>query len=411
VQPFRREALRAQQLWKHWHSADDPMKIPLRYSWRNLVVRKTTTFMTVVSISMTVVVLVASLALVEGLRAAFANTGNPLQLLTLRKGSTSELASSVTPEAFAQLRTLPGIAKDVNGEALASMEMVTVINLPTPETARGINVTLRGLSRTGTGMRDVSLSQGHWFNEGQREIVVGKSIAARFPGARIGRRLTFGRGSWQVVGIMDGGSSALNSEIWGDVNQMIADYNRQASLSSILVRATGRDAMAQLEAAIDQNRNIGLAVIPEKEYYAKQTSAGMMLEFAGIFIALVMAVGSSFAAMNTMYAAVARRSREIGTLRTLGFSRFNIMLAFMCESLLLALLAGLAGWTASFPLNFVTTGIGNFATFSEIQFHFHVGFTTFIAGIIFAMFLGLVGGLLPARAGAKKEILAALQEN
>jgi len=386
------------------------MKIPLRYSWRNLIVRKTTTIMTIVSISMTVVVLVASLALVEGLRNAFANSGNPLQLLALRKGSTSELGSAVTPEGFAELRTLPGIAKDANGEISASMEMVTVINIPTPETARGINVTLRGLSRVGSGMRDVALREGRWFNPGQREIMVGKSIAARFPAARIGGRLTFGRGSWQVVGIMDGGSSALNSEIWGDVNQMSADYNRQASLSSILVRATDRAAMEQLQKAISQNRNLNLSAISEKEYYAKQTSAGTMLEFAGIFIALIMAVGSSFAAMNTMYAAVARRSREIGMLKTLGFSRFNIMLAFVCESLLLALLAGLVGWTASLPLNFVTTGIGNFATFSEIQFHFHVGLTTFIAGMVFALLLGVAGGLLPARAGAKKEILAALQE-
>ena len=387
------------------------MKIPLRYSWRNLVVRKTTTIMTIVSISMTVAVLVGSLALVDGLRNAFANSGKSLQLLALRKGSTSELASSMTPEAFAALRTLPGIAKDAGGEALASMEMVTVINIPTPESARGINITVRGLSRIGTGMREVSLTEGRWFSAGQREIVVGKSIATRFPGARLGQHLTFGRGGWQVVGIMDGGPSALNSEIWGDVNQMSADYNRQASLNSILVRVNSREAMEQVQKAIVQDRNLNLGAIPEKEYYAKQTSAGMMLEFAGIFIALIMAVGSSFAAMNTMYAAVARRSREIGMLKTLGFSRFNIMLAFMCESLLLALLAGLVGWSASLPLNFVTTGIGNFATFSEIEFHFHVGLSTFIVGMIFALVLGLAGGLLPARAGAKKEILAALQEN
>ena len=387
------------------------MKIPLRYSWRNLMVRKTTTVMTIISISMTVVVLVASLALVDGLRNAFTNTGNPLQLLAIRKGSTSELGSAVTPEAFAELRTLPGIAKGADGETLASMEMVTVINIPTPETARGINVTLRGLSRIGSGMRNVVLTEGRWFNAGQREIVVGKSIAARFPGARIGGRLAFGRGNWQVVGILDGGSSALNSEIWGDVNQLSADYNRQASLSSILVRAANRDSMEQLQKAIGQNRSVDLSAISEKEYYAKQTSAGMMLEFAGIFIALIMAVGSSFAAMNTMYAAVARRSREIGMLKTLGFSRFNITLAFMCESLVLALLAGLVGWTASLPLNYVTTGIGNFTTFSEIQFRFHVGLTAFIAGMGFALVLGLAGGLLPARAGARREILAALQEN
>ena len=207
---------------------------------------------------------------------------------------------------------------------------------------------------------------------------------------------------------MDGGDSALNSEIWGDAHQMSSDYNRQASLSSILVRATDLAAMARLIAAIGEDRSLGLS---EKEYYAKQTSSGVLLEASGIFIALIMGVGSSFAAMNTMYAAVARRGREIGTLRTLGFFRFHIMLSFMIESLLLASMAGIVGCIASLPLNYITTGIGNFATFSEIQFRFHVGLTTAIAGITFAMLLGLAGGLVPARAGAKKEILAALTEN
>jgi putative ABC transport system permease protein len=367
--------------------------------------------MTVVSISMTVVVLVGSLALVDGLRKAFASTGDPLQILVLRKGSSSELNSAVTPEAFAQSRTLPGIAKDANGELLASLEMVTVMNVPTPETARGINVTLRGLSRVGAEMREVALADGRWFNAGQREIVVGKSISARFPDARVGHHLKFGRGTWVVVGVMDGGNSALNSEIWGDVDQLAEDYNRQAALSSILVRATDAGAMAQLITRINENRSFNLSATSEKIYYAKQTSAGMLLEVAGIFIALIMAVGSSFAAMNTMYAAVARRSKEIGTLRTLGFSRFNIRLSFMIESILLAIMAGVVGCIASLPLNLVTTGIGNFATFSEIQFRFHVGLASALAGIAFALFLGVAGGLFPARAAAKKEILIALQEN
>jgi putative ABC transport system permease protein len=387
------------------------MKIPLRYNWRNLIVRKTTTLMTLLGISMTVFVLVASLALVDGLRKAFTSTGNPLQVLALRKGSTSELASAVTPEAFSQLEAFPGIARDANGALLASLEMVTVINLPSPKLARGMNVTLRGLSRTGAGMREAPLTQGRWFNTGQREVVVGKSVSVRYPDAAIGHRLNFGRGSWEVVGVMDGGDSALNSEIWGDVNQMSADYNRQASLSSILVRTADPEAMARLITAIGEDRRLELSATSEKEYYAKQTSSGALLEVSGIFIALIMAVGSSFAAMNTMYAAVARRGREIGTLRTLGFSRFHILLSFMIESLLLALMAGIVGGIASLPLNYVTTGIGNFATFSEIQFRFHVGLTALISGTTFALLLGLAGGFLPARAGAKKEILAALMEN
>lgn len=387
------------------------MKIPLRYSWRNLIVRKMTTLMTVLGISMTVFVLIASLALVDGLRKAFTNTGNPLQILALRKGSTSEIASAVTPEAFSQLQALPGIATDNHGSLLTSLEMVTVINLPSPKLVRGMNVTLRGLSRVGVSMRDAPLTQGRWFNAGQREVVVGKSVFARYPDAAIGHHLNFGRGSWEVVGVMDGGDSALNSEIWGDVNQMSSDYNRQTSLSSILVRATDPEAMARLIAAISENRSLGLSATSEKEYYAKQTSSGVLLEASGIFIALIMAVGSSFATMNTMYAAIARRGREIGTLRILGFSRLHILLSFMIESILLALMAGIVGCIASLPLNYVTTGIGNFATFSEIQFHFHVGLTAAITGVMFAVLLGLAGGFLPARAGAKREIIAALTEN
>lgn len=367
--------------------------------------------MTVLGISMTVFVLIASLALVDGLRKAFTNTGNPLQILALRKGSTSEIASAVTPEAFSQLQALPGIATDNHGSLLTSLEMVTVINLPSPKLVRGMNVTLRGLSRVGVSMRDAPLTQGRWFNAGQREVVVGKSVFARYPDAAIGHHLNFGRGSWEVVGVMDGGDSALNSEIWGDVNQMSSDYNRQTSLSSILVRATDPEAMARLIAAISENRSLGLSATSEKEYYAKQTSSGVLLEASGIFIALIMAVGSSFATMNTMYAAIARRGREIGTLRILGFSRLHILLSFMIESILLALMAGIVGCIASLPLNYVTTGIGNFATFSEIQFHFHVGLTAAITGVMFAVLLGLAGGFLPARAGAKREIIAALTEN
>lgn len=160
--------------------------------------------------------------------------------------------------------------------------------------------------------------QGRWFDAGQREVVVGKSVSSRYPDAVVGHRLNFGRGSWEVVGVVDGGDSALNSEIWGDVNQMSSDYNRQASLGFTLVRATDPGAMARLIAAIGGDRSLGLSATSEKEYYAKQSSSGALLEASGIFIALIMAVGSSFAAMKTMYAAIARRGREIGTLRTLG---------------------------------------------------------------------------------------------
>jgi putative ABC transport system permease protein len=386
------------------------MKIPLAYNLRNLVVRKTTTLMTAAGIALTVAVLVSSLALVEGLRATFANTGNPLQILLLRKGSNSELGSSVTRESFALLRTMSGIARDSSNEPMVSLEMTQVINLPSVDDPKGMNVSLRGLLPTGIAMRSVHLATGRWFQAGQREIVVGKSIAQRYPDAQFGHHLHFGRGDWRIVGIMDGGQSAVNSEIWGDLNQVSSDYDREDNLSSILVRASDAVAVPSLIKVIDDDRQLNLSGIPELAYYTSQTSSGAPLEFLGILVAIIMAIGSSFAAMNTMYAAVSRRSQEVGTLRVLGFSRASILVSFLIEALLLSIAGGILGCLITLPLNGVTTGVGNFFTFSEIAFHFRVGLSTMAIGVIFAAIVGVLGGVFPARNAAKKEILGALHE-
>jgi putative ABC transport system permease protein len=386
------------------------MKIPFAYNLRNLVIRKTTTLMTVAGIALTVAVLVSSLALVEGLRATFANTGNPLQILVLRKGSNSELGSRVSRESFALLRTMRGIARDSSNEPIVSLEMTQVINLPSVDDPKGMNVTLRGLLPAGIAMRSVHLTKGRWFQAGQREIVAGKSIAQRYPDAQFGHHLHFGRGDWQIVGIMDGGQSAVNSEIWGDLNQISSDYNREDNLSSILVRASDAAAIPSLIKGIEDDRQLNLSGIPEPAYYASQTSSGAPLEFLGILVAIIMAIESSFAAMNTMYATVSRRSREIGTLRVLGFSRASILVSFLIEALLLSIAGGVLGCLITLPLNGVTTGVGNFFTFSEIAFHFRVGLSTMTAGLIFAAIVGVLGGVFPARSAAKKEILGALHE-
>jgi putative ABC transport system permease protein len=259
-------------------------------------------------------------------------------------------------------------------------------------------------------MRNVRLVSGRWFQAGHREIVVGKSVAKRYPDAQLGHSLHFGRGDWQIVGIMDGGQSALNSEIWGDLNQISSDYNREDSLSSILIRATDGSAASALIKTIGEDRQFNLTAISEPKYYASQTSAGAPLEFLGILVAVIMAVGSSFAAMNTMYASVARRSREIGTLRVLGFSRGSILVSFLIEALLLSAVGGFLGCLITLPLNGVTTGVGNFFTFSEIAFHFRVNFSTMATGVLFAAVVGAIGGFFPARNAAKKEILGALYE-
>jgi putative ABC transport system permease protein len=377
---------------------------------RNLVVRKTTTIMTALGIALTVAVLLSVLALVAGLRTAFQSTGDPLQVLVMRKGSTSELSSGMTREVFQDLKSNPGIAK-WNGAPMASLELITVINLPSVDSPQGMNVTLRGLLPEGREMRhDLKLQEGRWPNAGQREVVVGKSIAKRYPGAQMGKSLRFGKGEWLIVGIMDGGQSAVNSEIFSDLNQVSSDFNRLDALSSILLRATDEATVPALINSLKDDRRLNVDAITEKSYYDAQTASGAPLEFLGIFVSAIMAVGSSFASMNTMYAAVARRAREIGTLRVLGFSRGSILFSFFLESLLLALLGGLLGCLLVLPLNNVTTGIGSFFTFSEIAFNFRVTPAIMAAGVIFAMFMGCLGGIFPARTAARKEILTALRE-
>ncbi len=386
------------------------MAIPLSYNLRNLVVRKTTTLMTALGIALTVAVLLSVLALVNGLQSAFKSTGSPLQVLVMRKGATAELSSGVTRETFQNLKAIPGIAKNGN-EPMASLEMVTVINLPSVDSPEGKNLTLRGLLPAGIEMRDgLKLQQGRWFNAGQREVVIGKSIATRYPDAQMGKSLRFGRGEWVVVGVMDGGQSAVNSEIFGDLNQISSDFNRSDGLSSVLLRATDAATVPALINTLNDDRRLGVSAITEKSYYESQTSAAAPLQFLGLFISVIMAIGSSFAAMNTMYASVARRAREIGTLRVLGFSQGGILISFLLESLLLSLLGGVIGCILVLPLNNITTGVGSFVTFSEIAFNFKVSPAIMLIGLGFALFMGAIGGLFPASMAARKEILTALRE-
>jgi putative ABC transport system permease protein len=387
------------------------MAIPLAYNLRNLTVRKTTTIMTALGISLTVAVLVAVLALVSGLNSAFQASGNPLNILVMRKGANAELSGGMTREAFEALKSKPGIARGADGLPKASLELVTVINLPSESHPDGMNITLRGLTQVGLDIREkTKISTGRWFRPGQREVVVGKSIANRYPGAALGRKLHFGRGDWEVVGVMDSDSSATNSEIYADLNQMAGDFNRQDGPSSALVRATDGVAAQALVNSINDDVRLNSNARTEVDYMDSQTSSAAPVQYLGVFVAIIMAVGSSFAAMNTMYAAVARRSKEVGTLRVLGFSRGSILLSFFLESLLLSLLGGIAGCLIVLPLNSVTTGLMSFTSFSEIAFNFRVGPEVMAVGIGFALVMGALGGVFPARMAAKKEILVALRD-
>ncbi len=387
------------------------MRIPIGYNLRNLAVRKTTTFMTALGIGLTVAVLLAAFAMTEGLRIAFESSGHPLQVIVTRKGATSELSSNLLRSVYNDIRFKPGIAKTRGGEPMASLELVTVINLPSVESPDGMNVTVRGLLPVGIEMReDMKLTAGRWFTTGRREVVVGDSIARRYPDAALGKRLTFGRGEWEVVGVFKSEQLARNSEILADLNQAASDFERNEVLSSALLRAADETALQALinDLKFDQRLNVQAEL--EKDYYAAQTSSGDLIRFLGTVVAVIMGVGSCFAAMNTMYAAVARRAKEIGTLRVLGFSRSSILGSFLLESLCLAGVGGLLGILLVLPLNGVSTGLGNWVTFSETAFELRVTPPLMATGILFALLLGAIGGFLPAFSAARKQILTALRQ-
>ncbi|MEZ5354367.1 MAG: ABC transporter permease [Bryobacteraceae bacterium] len=387
------------------------MDIPISYNLRNLVSRRTTTLMTALGIALTVAVLLSISALVTGLKTSLEATGHPLHVLVTRKGSTAELNSSVTQESFLTIRSKPGIAKNSDGQPMASLELVTVIVLETAENPSGININLRGLTATGFAMREnARIVEGRMFQPGRREVVVGRGVANRYPMARLGSKLSFGRGQWEVVGVMDAGRSAANSELFCDLAQIASDQNRETTLSSVLLRATDEVARQALINDLVDDPRLNVDAVTEKSYYASQTTAATPIQALGYFVSMIMAIGSSFAAMNTMYAAVARRSAEIGTLRVLGFSRIGILVSFMIESLLISLAGGVLGCLLVLPLNNFQTGIGSFVTFSEITFDFRVTPETMAIGIAFAALMGVIGGLFPAASAARKQILAALRQ-
>jgi len=395
------------------------MAIPISYNIRNLRLRKGLTVMTALGIALTVTTAIFLMALVAGLDRAFVSSGSPKNVLVLRKGSEAELSGGFDASLFPTLKTLPGIAKDSHGEPMASGEWVVVIVLPRKDGTGEVNVTVRGMMPDGLEMRQlpdqpggqpkVKLVEGRWFETGQREVVVSKSIRDRFSHANIGDTMQFGKGSWKVVGVFDAGGSAYESEIWGDVNQMASDFDRQGGFASAYLRATDPISAEALTKRVSDDQRLKLDGVLETNYYAKQTSSGTPIKVIGWVVGIIMAIGSIFAAMNTMYAAVAYRGREIATLRVIGFSRPAILTSFVLESQLLALLGALVGILLMLPFNGMETGTSNAVTFSEVVFALRITPEVAGAAIIFALIMGFVGGLAPAWHAARQNILSALR--
>jgi putative ABC transport system permease protein len=387
------------------------MAIPISYNVRNLRLRKGLTIMTALGIALTVTTAIFLMALLAGLARAFVTSGDPLNVLVLRKGSEAELSGGFDATNFPTLKNLPGIAKDSHGEPLASGEWVVVIVLPRKDGTGEVNVTVRGMMPDGLELRPkVKLVEGHWFTPGQREVVVSQSIHKRFSQANVGDSMQFGKGPWKVVGIFDAGGSAYESEIWGDVNQMASDFDRQGGFSSAYLRATDPIAATALKNRVSDDQRLKLEGMLEPDYYAKQTRSGTPIKIIGWVVAIIMAIGSCFAAMNTMYAAVAYRSREIATLRVIGFSRPSILTSFVFESVMLSLLGAAVGIILMLPFHGMTTGTSNAITFSEVVFSLRMTPGVIVTAIVFAVIMGLLGGMAPAWHAARQNILTALRD-
>jgi len=387
------------------------MAIPISYNVRNMILRKGLTLMTALGIALTVMTAVFLMMLLAGMKKAFVASGDPLNVLVMRKGSTSELVGGFTKDKLPILRELPGIAKDSHGEPFVSGEWVVVVNLPRKDGTGVTNVTLRGVGPDGLELRKkVKLVEGQWFSAGQHEIVVSQSIHNRFGHTNLGDGLDFGKGQWKVVGIFDAGGTSSDSEMWGDVNQVADQFNRQNALGSAYLHATDAVAADTLKHRVADDQRLQLEGTLETDYYEKQTSSGAPIRIMGYIVGLTMAIGSIFAAANTMYAAVSYRSREIATLRVLGFRRGSILTSFVFESVLLALLGAAVGIVLMLPFNGMTTGTSNAVTFSEVVFSMRITLQVVIYAVTFAVVMGLIGGVAPAWGAARREILAALRD-
>ena len=391
------------------------MGIPLKYNLRNLVVRKVSTAMTVLGVALVVTVFLLVMSLAEGVRKTLSTTVSPLNVIVLRVGAQSDVQSYVTRDQYEATRTLEGIAKGEDGQPIVSSELVVLINIPRRDGKR-TNVIVRGVEPPAFKIRgdNVRLVEGRMFQTGTSEAIVSTRLKERFADMALGGTVKSGSQRWTVVGVFDAAGSPYDSELWADLHDVQAQAHRGTGYSSVFVRATDTGARDRIIAGVKGDQRIKLEAMPETDYFAKQMGTAKPIQFLAYFVAVIMAIGASFGAMNTMYAQVSARTREVATMRALGFGRSVILLSFVLESVLLGLVGGLLGGAiATLVVNvFLTgpTGTSNFATFAEIMFNFVLTPPLLLSGVIFSLTMGLFGGLFPAARAARLKIVNALRE-
>jgi putative ABC transport system permease protein len=385
------------------------MALPLKYNIRNIIVRKGSTFTTAFTIGLTVAIFLMVMALARGIDLTLSSSGEPLNVIVLREGSTAELNSSLSRENFNDVIYLDGVQRE-GDTPLATGELVTLIYKARKGMSQGSNISVRGVGPNSFKLRSgFKIIAGREFQPGLTEAVVAKRISERFQGLDIGDKFRVQTTDYTVVGLFDSEGKAFESEIWVDINSL-ASTTKRPDYVSVLLRAKDQNALSALTNRITNDPKLHLKAVSERVFYEDQQGAtSSAMKYLAGFIAFIMAVGAAFAGMNTMYAAVARRTKEIGTLRVLGFSRLSILTAFLLESVAIAMIGAAIGILLALPLNLVSTGTSNWATFSEIAFNFRVTPDLIIFALIFGAAIGFVGSLLPSIRASRYKIVDALR--
>jgi putative ABC transport system permease protein len=386
--------------------------VPISYNFHSVRARWTSTIVAILGIAGTVGVFVAMLSLARGFRATLVASGSPGNALVMRAGATSEMMGGITLDSVKVMQDAPGIARDESGP-LVTQEVVGVVPFPLVSTGTDANVQVRGVSPNVLRIRTFAkITQGRMFAPGVSELVVGKNASRTYSGLTVGNTITFGGGRWQVVGVFDAGGSSFDSEVWCDAHILNQVLKRPDNIfQSATVHLASPDSFQHFKDAVTSDPRMNVDVVREIDYYAKQsTTMTRLITILGGLVAAIMAIGAVFGALNTMYSAVAERGREIATMRAIGFSTWNVILSFLFEALLISFVAGIVGCLAVLPLNGLTTNTMNFQTFSNLAFAFKITFDLLLMGVLFALVMGVLGGLLPAIRAAFRPVAVSLRE-
>ncbi|MBP1730310.1 MAG: transporter rane protein [Deltaproteobacteria bacterium] len=386
------------------------MAVPLSYSFRNLWTRRLTTVLTASGMALVVFVFTSILMLAQGLQTTLVETGSYENVIAIRKGSSTEVQSGVDRLQASILETMPEAATVADGERLVAKEVVVLITLPKRGSSKPSNVMIRGVSRASLALRpQVRLIDGRLPRPGSSEIIAGQGVAKRFQGAGVGETLRFGTRDWMVVGIFDAGNTGFNSEIWGDADQLMQAFRRPV-YSSVLLKLHDAALFDQVRTRIESDPRLTVEVKRENRYYLDQSEMmAKFLRILGISLTVIFSLGAIIGAMVTMYAAVATRTTEIGTMRALGFQRRSILAAFLFEALLLGLIGGGAGLLFASLMQFLTVSTVNFQTFSELAFRFTLTPSIAAWAMGFSVVMGFIGGFLPAVRASRMNIIEALR--